>query len=220
MLTRIFPNQKQAVLELVLEGCNGDLVKAIDHFLSANDALLLHQRVSSAAMSYPTYSPYTSTPMATVPDQFLKPRPEPTLRVSLGSIKSAFKPLSPPAAHQSVHFASTLPQRTPVFTNGVAVTISRPSMLMTSLQRFPNATCPFPSLTTYPLPSTYPLLFHSYQPCLPGCSQCPPRTVSTPTDEYCDPTSPESHTEHRESRFQEAVDLSDNVSWQESPVDK
>ncbi|XP_076371617.1 doublesex and mab-3 related transcription factor 3, truncated-like [Tachypleus tridentatus] len=210
MLTRIFPNQKQSVLELVLEGCNGDLVKAIDHFLSASDALLLHQRVSNAAVSCVTCSPYTSPSIATVSDQYVKPRPEPTFRVSFGSIKSAFKPLSPPAAHQSVHFASTLPQRTPVFTNGVAITVPRPPMLMTSLQRFPNTTCPFPSLTAYPLPSSHPVLFHSYQPCLPGCPQCPSRTVSTIPDEYCDPAGSESHIEPSEGRFQEAVDLSDN----------
>ncbi|XP_076306749.1 doublesex- and mab-3-related transcription factor A2-like [Tachypleus tridentatus] len=229
MLTRIFPTQKKAVLELVLEGCNGDLVKAIEHFLSANDALLLHQRVSSAAMSFPTCTPYTPRTLATMtmamPDQILKSPPEPPLRVSLGSIKSAFTPLSPPAAHQNTPFASTLPQRTPVIsapvlTDGVAATMSRPSMLMSSLQRFPNTTCPFPPLTTYPLPSTYPLLFHPYQPCPPGCPQCPPRAMSTPPDEYSDPASPEGHAVQRDSRLQEAVDLSDSGSWQGSPTGK
>ncbi|CAK8697797.1 unnamed protein product [Clavelina lepadiformis] len=37
ILTRLFPNQKQSVLELVLQGCNGDTMKAIEHFLFANE---------------------------------------------------------------------------------------------------------------------------------------------------------------------------------------
>lgn len=43
ILGRIFPTQKKTILELVLQGCNGDLVKAIEHFLSANDAIYLQQ---------------------------------------------------------------------------------------------------------------------------------------------------------------------------------
>lgn len=35
ILLRLFPTQRKAVLELVLQGCSGDLVKAIEHFLSA-----------------------------------------------------------------------------------------------------------------------------------------------------------------------------------------
>lgn len=37
ILKRLFPIQKSNVLNLVLQGCNGDLVKAIEHFLSANE---------------------------------------------------------------------------------------------------------------------------------------------------------------------------------------
>nr|XP_004226593.1 doublesex- and mab-3-related transcription factor A2-like [Ciona intestinalis] len=37
ILTRLFPQQKRSVLELVLQGCNGDTVKAIEHFLSVNE---------------------------------------------------------------------------------------------------------------------------------------------------------------------------------------
>ncbi|PVD23554.1 hypothetical protein C0Q70_16826 [Pomacea canaliculata] len=33
ILERLYPYQRRAVLELVLQGCNGDLVKAIEHFL-------------------------------------------------------------------------------------------------------------------------------------------------------------------------------------------
>lgn len=41
ILSRLFPLQNQSVLELVLQGCNGDMVKTIEHFLSANDPDLL-----------------------------------------------------------------------------------------------------------------------------------------------------------------------------------
>ena len=38
ILTRLFPLQKRDVLELVLQGCNGDAMKAIEHFLSADES--------------------------------------------------------------------------------------------------------------------------------------------------------------------------------------
>jgi len=39
MLARLFPKQDTAIRKLVLQGCNGDVVKAIEHFLSAEDSL-------------------------------------------------------------------------------------------------------------------------------------------------------------------------------------
>lgn len=35
----MFPLQKRSVLELVLHGCNGDIARAIEHFLSAQDTV-------------------------------------------------------------------------------------------------------------------------------------------------------------------------------------
>lgn len=40
ILERIFPSQKRNVLELVLQGCDGDLVKAIEQFLSVQDTFV------------------------------------------------------------------------------------------------------------------------------------------------------------------------------------
>lgn len=37
MLGRLFPKQRSSVRKLVLQGCSGDVVKAIEHFLSAQD---------------------------------------------------------------------------------------------------------------------------------------------------------------------------------------
>jgi len=44
ILERIFPLQKRHVLELVLTGCNGDLVKAIEQFLSVQDTFVVQQQ--------------------------------------------------------------------------------------------------------------------------------------------------------------------------------
>ncbi|XP_070195128.1 doublesex- and mab-3-related transcription factor A2-like [Littorina saxatilis] len=44
ILERLYPYQRRAVLELVLQGCNGDLVKAIEHFLSAQDTVVAQQQ--------------------------------------------------------------------------------------------------------------------------------------------------------------------------------
>ena len=46
ILERLFPYHKKAVLELVLQGCNSDLIKAIEHFLSAQDTIVAQQQVT------------------------------------------------------------------------------------------------------------------------------------------------------------------------------
>lgn len=50
MLSRLFPEQKRTILELVLQGCNGDVSKAIEHFISLNDAMMLHTGNRSAQL--------------------------------------------------------------------------------------------------------------------------------------------------------------------------
>lgn len=44
ILERVFPYHRRAVLELVLQGCSGDIVKAIEHFLSAHDTIAIQQQ--------------------------------------------------------------------------------------------------------------------------------------------------------------------------------
>lgn len=39
ILTRLFPYHRKEVIELVLQGCNGDVVKTIEHFLCASDSV-------------------------------------------------------------------------------------------------------------------------------------------------------------------------------------
>ncbi|GFU51554.1 doublesex- and mab-3-related transcription factor A2 [Nephila pilipes] len=87
ILHRIFPNQKKSVLELVLQGTNGNLITAIEHFLSANDAMFLpHPPIT---YGYPQDVPLGGPP-----------RPMPRLTLGDRSFgKSAFTPIGPPAAH-------------------------------------------------------------------------------------------------------------------------
>lgn len=42
ILARLFPNQKRNVMELVLQGCNGDALKTIDYFLRLSENLALN----------------------------------------------------------------------------------------------------------------------------------------------------------------------------------
>ncbi|KAG7165105.1 doublesex- and mab-3-related transcription factor A2-like isoform X2 [Homarus americanus] len=88
ILMRIFPSERRGVLELVLTGCGGDLLRAIEHFLSVGEAL----RRPPAGITVHRPSEHPSRPLS-------PPKP------SLGSAKSAFTPLAssglPPPAHQS-----------------------------------------------------------------------------------------------------------------------
>ncbi|CAL1280912.1 unnamed protein product [Larinioides sclopetarius] len=174
ILERIFPNQKKSVLELVLQGTNGDLGKSIEHFISANDAMFLPH--SPLPYGYPHDVPF--------------PRPVP--RLTLGSIKSAFTPLGPPAAH------TTTSPRT-----------NENSTLFGSVPRLSESSLYVPY--TLAQPPTHLLL----QTCPAGCTQCR-RTfsfVSEPETQLSLPSDDQPILKEPCGRTQEAVDLSDR-SWQ------
>ncbi|XP_063843825.1 doublesex and mab-3 related transcription factor 3, truncated-like isoform X2 [Scylla paramamosain] len=99
ILLRIFPGERRGVLELVLSGCGGDLLRAIEHFLSVGEA----QRRPSAPAPRPLDHP---------------PRPLSPPKPSLGSAKSAFTPLAggaaPPPAHQNFLAGGVVP-RVPLY---------------------------------------------------------------------------------------------------------
>ena len=92
ILERLFPLQKRNVIELVLHGCNGDLTKAIEHFLSAQDTAA-HQ----TAMATSTTSPIRHE--TRLPHSFLAAH----LKNSMP--KSAFSPLTPHSPFTSLHSA-------------------------------------------------------------------------------------------------------------------
>lgn len=100
ILHRLFPYQRQEVLELVLQGCSGDIVKAIEHFICANEALSLTQS-GGKCLSSPNsgetmgqLSPFGSHsyPDATSKAEPLSP-PQPKVP-KISEQKSAFAPLT------------------------------------------------------------------------------------------------------------------------------
>ncbi|XP_074643404.1 doublesex- and mab-3-related transcription factor dmd-4-like [Tubulanus polymorphus] len=125
ILERIFPYQKKAVLELVLQGCNGDLVKAIEHFLSAQDTVIAQQQADSSrrnGVGHPTtnINPFLNPFSHFKPNNGLNNNNK-----SIGGIKSAFTPLSSSVAHSTVH--SAFSPRAAAFTTDAL--LGRPSVL-------------------------------------------------------------------------------------------
>ena len=114
ILERIFPFQKRPVLELVLQGCNGDLVKAIEHFLSAQDTLVAqHQHIHNINSSMYNSVNRTSEntinsyhPYMTAFNQ-LRPNINSHSKLSVSNnLKSAFTPLSQhPSPYTNMHMA-------------------------------------------------------------------------------------------------------------------
>lgn len=176
ILHRIFPNQKKTIMELVLQGCDGNVVKAIEHFLSANDAMFL------------PHPPVTYGYSLSTQDMSFAPRPVPR-PLTLGSIKSAFTPLAPPA-------------------HATAAPRSEDSTLFGSVPRLSESSLYVP----YSLAQTSHLLL---QPCPAGCPQCK-RTFTLVSETETQLGAPPEHQvvlKEQCGRTQEAVDLSDR-SWQ------
>ena len=154
ILSRIFPSQRRGVLDLVLNGCGGDLLRAIEHFLSVSDSV-----------RKPTQqSPGTSIPRLPVPDPPLQQSSSPP-KPSLGSSKSAFTPLVhsgiPAVSHHSP--PGYIFPRPPVYNDHFTPrTLSGPPML--------------------PLGTGYPSLLPPLLPCLPPLSF--PRHFAESTDEH------------------------------------
>ncbi|KAH3721157.1 hypothetical protein DPMN_064073 [Dreissena polymorpha] len=107
ILERVFPLHRKSVLELVLQGCNGDLVKAIEQFLSAQDTLEARGKPEYSAKPALRYHPYSSGSNwihgssnhygSSLPTTF--------------DMKSAFKPLPlPPISGLHSAFLSGYPQ--------------------------------------------------------------------------------------------------------------
>lgn len=100
ILERVFPLHRKSVLELVLQGCNGDLVKAIEQFLSAQDTLDASKIDTSKAPSI-RFSPYSSPPhwIQGSNSQYGTSHPH------TFDLKSAFKPLPNLPALSGLHSA-------------------------------------------------------------------------------------------------------------------
>lgn len=63
ILTKLFVQEESSVLKLVLQGCNGDVVKAIEHILSARDCK--HQNLQPLVLSSEQNKTITTPPSTT-----------------------------------------------------------------------------------------------------------------------------------------------------------
>lgn len=197
ILSRLFPSQRRSVLELVLQGCNGDLIKAIEHFLSATDNSSQennngHQTTSTAGCEK-TNSYFTS--ISKMQELSKPPQFHPALTdkhkmgAAVGGLKSAFTPLPPTSLSPNTSLPLFLTQRpphpfqhesllgrAPVFASSALGDIS------TSAGSAPGRFV-FPALHPFGLASKLPnsaemfprYLFAAapYASCPPECVQCP-----------------------------------------------
>uniref|UniRef100_UPI003590269A doublesex and mab-3 related transcription factor 3, truncated-like n=1 Tax=Myxine glutinosa TaxID=7769 RepID=UPI003590269A len=110
LLTRIFPGHKPAVLELILRGCGGDLVSAIEVLLASQGSS--HQSGDLHKLSMSTI---TAPSMVTLPMPPPPPGPPPPSLLSAWSLGSAFKaPGSARLPHLTVpHGPPPLPPHAP-----------------------------------------------------------------------------------------------------------
>jgi double sex and mab-3 related transcription factor len=201
VLSRVFPNQKPTVLNLVLQGCNGDVLKAIEHFLSINDAMVIqHSKPTLEIDQESRCFQSSNSPLLT--------------QTNLSPIKSAFTTLS--SNFNFMNHDSCLNSHrpnfsafTPPFFNSLASPYHRDHSIIN------------PSLSSqYTNPTAVHFLFHasnplnnghpSLPPCIPGCNQCSLLRRSE---------SPNQNASFQEARLSDtAVDLSIEAnSWRISP---
>ncbi|XP_022089262.1 doublesex- and mab-3-related transcription factor A2-like [Acanthaster planci] len=126
VLCRVFPAQKRSVLQLVLQGCNGDITQAIEQLLN-------NQKDESSAVSMPASLPVTGTPVTAALQANFPPTATVTTdshgayithrpylpnnhHMNPGGMKSAFSPLTTAMPMPSVDktpptvVASNIPQ--------------------------------------------------------------------------------------------------------------
>lgn len=100
VLCRLFPTQKRAVLELMLQGCDGDVVQAIEQLLNCQREVSAASSTSSTpstalttdSVTYPTTA--TSVPSVAEPPCIAHRPYLSTTPVCTAGLKSAFSPLT------------------------------------------------------------------------------------------------------------------------------
>uniref|UniRef100_T1J9X2 DM domain-containing protein n=1 Tax=Strigamia maritima TaxID=126957 RepID=T1J9X2_STRMM len=138
------PPRNQSILELVLHNYEGaEMSKALQHLISSDT---------------PSYLP----PLRPLPPPML-----PNASVSIGSVQSAFTPLTPSSHHLPLLSAGAVP-----FENSYSAT--RFPFLSPSTR--PDFFALSPSYHPYAPPR---FMFHSYPVCANGCAQCVERTHET-----------------------------------------
>lgn len=164
ILERLFPFQKKSVLELVLQGCNGELVKAIEQFLSSQETLLSQQPGATQLKTDYRTHPYLSNLSFNSSLKSLNG----IHKMPQGGLRSAFSPFSSTSISSGIHSAfnsqmASIPAsdsfRSPFFHQQI-----RASDIFPSPASFPYQS--FNSLPTAPLPGflSSPFSMHSYRP--------------------------------------------------------
>lgn len=215
VLARIFPLQKREVLELVLDGCNNDILKAIEHFLSLDDSILIRgqnggklTQNADAGMRRANVEPARNFPSL------------------FGSLRSAFTPLTP----NSIGLFGGSPLLGPRPPAASAPSLASAPYGVGSMgsfggmpygREFANA---ITHGTQYGNPAVHFLFHHPAAAnstfagmppvgsCPPGCNQCPPPALLRRADSPA--------AAFREVRLHDgAVDLSTEASsWRSSPA--
>ncbi|WAR23880.1 DMTA2-like protein [Mya arenaria] len=175
ILERVFPLHRKSVLELVLQGCNGDLVKAIEQFLSAQDTIDAHGKSDTPSKTSPRYHPY-SAPSNWIQGSSTHYSPSASTALDL---KSAFKPLPMPQI-SGLHSAFL-----PGYTS-LSSASSFPASFAAGQYSSPNFRLPLPH-ATYPGLHSYGGLFGSPFSILPYRAG-EPRDLSKVTER--EPVSP------------------------------
>ncbi|XP_071954173.1 doublesex and mab-3 related transcription factor 3, truncated-like [Antedon mediterranea] len=182
ILMRLFPLQRKTVLELVLQGCNGDLVKAIEHFLAAKDTTIMSSRDGHRSSKLGLHSPLVYPGLPGLGLQ----SPTSNSKYASEHLKSAFTPLQPsgtPGSSLPFVLAPRAPHHHPLTTDAL---LGRTSFFMpgapgdlTTASAASRLGLPAFYQTSFAgkLPSTpdgYPrLIFAPYSSCPPECLQCP-----------------------------------------------
>lgn len=190
ILSRLFPSQRRSVLELVLQGCNGDLIKAIEHFLSATDNSSQESNQPTTNNCERTNSYFAS--IGKMQELSKPPQFHPTLSEKhkmgvVGGLKSAFTPLPPTTLSPNTSLPLFLTQRPPHPFQHESLLGRAPVFASSALGDLSTsgASAPgrfvFPALHPFSLAGKLPnsadmfprYLFAPYASCPPECVQCP-----------------------------------------------
>lgn len=190
ILSRLFPSQRRSVLELVLQGCNGDLIKAIEHFLSATDSASQESTPPTSAncdKSVGYFPSINKIQELGKPPSFHPGLNEKHKLVGVGGLKSAFTPLPPTSLSPNSSLPLFLTQRPPHPFQHESLIGRAPVFASSALGDIATsgASGPgrfvFPALHPFSLTGKLPTsaemfpryLFAPYTSCPPECVQCP-----------------------------------------------